>query len=92
MKTFKQYILESGTWGPFLSPWLPYPNSGGKNVVTPGSIKPPKRPVPARFGKTDWWSYGYPGEIVNPDLSDWPDTQAPPPGVAREWPDGVTPE
>jgi hypothetical protein len=85
MKTFKQYIIETDTWGPFLSPWLPYPNSGGKNVVTPGSIKPPKKPPPARFGKLDFWKHG--GQIVIPDLSDWPDEQAPPDGVAREWPD-----
>jgi hypothetical protein len=94
MKTFKQYISEAGTWGSSgqwprgpLSPWLPYPNSGGKNVVTPGSIKPPKN-RPERFSKHGFWEYG--GRIISPDFSDYPDTQAPPPGVAREWPDDVT--
>ncbi len=87
MKTFKQYILESGRnspWGPALSPWLPYPNSGGKNVVTPGSIKPPKTPPPTRVSRRELYTHG--GSLYELPTDDYPDTQAPPPGIPREWP------
>jgi len=87
MKTFKQYILESGTWGPFLSPWLPYPNSGGKNVVTPGSMKPPKPPPPTRVQRRELVNYG--GHLYELPTDDYPDTQEPPPGGHRVWPDDV---
>lgn len=51
MKTFKQYISESGVWDQgtgrgFLAPWKPLPDSGGRNKVPAGSIPSPKRPVP----------------------------------------------
>jgi hypothetical protein len=92
MKTFKQYISESGVWdqgtgGGFFTPWKPLPNSGGRNVVPAGSIKPPKNPPPTRVQRRELVRHG--GSLYQLPTDDYPDTQAPPPGVAREWPDGV---
>jgi len=75
MKTFKQYISEAGTWGPLLSPWLPYPNSGGKNVVTPGSMKPPKKPAPTSVRRHELVRDG--GRLYELPTDDYPDTQQP---------------
>jgi hypothetical protein len=72
MKTFKQYISESGVWdqgtgGGILTPWLPYPNSGGKNVVTPGSIKPPKRPTLDKIPRWKVFRDDQTGKLIQPE-------------------------
>jgi len=85
MKTFKQYILESGVWGHPLSPWKPLPNNGGRNVVPAGSIKSPKRPVPTSVRRHELVR-GRDGELHQLPTDDYKDTQEPPPGVLRQWP------
>ena len=90
MKTFKQYISESGVWdqgtgGGFFAPWKPLPNSGGRNVVPAGSIKPPKRPVPTSVQRHELYR-DRDGQSRQLPTDDYPDTQEPPPGVLRQWP------
>ena len=70
MKTFKQYISESGVWdqgtgGGILSPWLPYPDSGGRNVVPAGSVKPPTRPTPTKIKRWEIFRNRETGELQN---------------------------
>jgi len=72
MKTFKQYISESGVWdqgtgGGILTPWKPLPNSGGRNVVPAGSIKSPKRPVPTSIPRWTVFRNTETGELVQPE-------------------------
>lgn len=78
MKTFKQYISESGVWdqgtgGGILTPWKPLPNSGGKNVVPAGSIKSPKRPVPTSIPRGKPFRDGE-GNMEWPENT-WPPTK-----------------
>ena len=90
MKTFKQYISESGVYDQgtgrgFLAPWLPYPDSGGRNKVPAGSIPSPKRPVPTSVNRHELYR-DREGQSRQLPTDDYPDTQEPPPGVLRQWP------